>query len=53
MNSDRIVCYLFTIFDKKETLIDFVSHYKKYQSGLNHELVICFKLLNNNGFFAF
>ena len=47
MNSDRIVCYLFTVFDKKETLIDFVSYYKKYQSGLNHELVVCFKLLNS------
>ena len=47
MNSDRIVCYLFTVFDKKESLIDFVSHYKKFKSGLTHKLVICFKLLNS------
>ena len=47
MNSDRIVCYLFTVFDKKESLIDFVNHYKNFKSGLDHKLVICFKLLNS------
>ena len=30
--NDRIVCYLFTVFDKKESLIDFVKHYKKHKS---------------------
>ncbi len=44
--NDKIVCYLFTVFDKKESLIDFVKHYKKYKSGINHELVICFKLFD-------
>ncbi len=47
MSSNRIVCYLFTVFDKKETLIDFINHYKKYNSGINHELIICFKLFNS------
>jgi hypothetical protein len=46
MRSNRIVCYLYTVFDKRKTLIDFIKHYKKYNSGLKHELVICFKLLN-------
>jgi len=47
MSCDRIVCYIFTVFDKKETLKDFANHYKKYNSGINHELVICFKLFNS------
>ena len=48
MNSDKIVCYLFTVFDKNETLINFINHYKKHKSGLNHELIICFKLFQTS-----
>ena len=48
MNSDKIVCYLFTVFDKKETLINFVKHYKKHKSGINHQLIICFKLFETS-----
>ncbi len=47
MNSDRIVCYLFTVFDKIESLMNFIENYKKYESGINHKLVICFKLFNS------
>jgi hypothetical protein len=46
--SKILVCYLFTKFDNKETLLSFVENYKKYDSGLNHDLLICFKLMNNN-----
>jgi hypothetical protein len=46
MSVNKIVCYLYTGFDKKEKLIDFVKNYKKNKSGLNHKLVICFKLLD-------
>lgn len=46
MTNDRIVCYLYTIFDPKKKLIDFINNYKKYKSGINHKLLICFKLLN-------
>ena len=46
MSANKIVCYLYTVFDEKKKLIDFVKYYKKYRSGLNHKLVICFKLLN-------
>ena len=48
MRTDRIVCYLYTIFDERKTLIDFIKHYKRYRSGLNHKLVICFKLFSFN-----
>ena len=46
--SKILVCYLFTKFDNKETLLNFVQNYKKYDSGLNHDLLICFKLMDNN-----
>ena len=46
MPSNKIVCYLFTAFDKREKLINFIKYYKKNKSGLNHTLVICYKLLN-------
>ena len=47
MSANKIVCYLYTSFDQKEKLIDFIKHYKKYRSGLSHKLLICFKLLNS------
>ena len=46
MDSDRIVCYLFTVFDKKESLLNFIKNYKKYESGINHKLIICFKVFD-------
>ena len=46
MNSNKIVCYLYTVFDKKKSLTNFIRNYKRYRSGLNHKLVICFKLFN-------
>ena len=48
MPNDKIVCYLYTVFDPKKKLIDFINNYKKYKPGLNHKLVICLKLLNIN-----
>ena len=48
MISKPIVCYLYTVFDEKKKLVDFVKFYKRFKSGLKHELVICFKLLTNN-----
>ena len=46
MTGNKIVCYLFTAFDKREKLINFIKHYKRYKSGLNHTLIICYKLLD-------
>jgi len=46
MLSNKIVCYLFTAFDKREKLISFIRHYRKNKPGLNHKLVICYKLLD-------
>ena len=40
-----IVCYLFTCFDKHKSLEKFVENYKKYNSGINHTLLFCFKML--------
>ena len=47
MSTNKIVCYLYTSFDPKKKLIDFINHYRKYKSGLNHKLIICLKLLNS------
>jgi len=41
-----IVCYLFTQFDKKKSLQNFIYNYKKFNAGVNHKLLICFKLVN-------
>lgn len=51
MSNNKIVCYLYTSFDQKKKLIDFINHYKKYKSGLNHKLIICLKLLNTEEIF--
>ena len=40
------VCYLFTKFDKVQSLLNFVNNYKKYNSNQNHNLIICFKLID-------
>jgi len=40
-----IVCYLFTCFDRFESIKNFIEHYKKYNSGMDHSLLICFKML--------
>jgi hypothetical protein len=42
-----IVCYLFTNFDKRKSFLNFVKHYKKFKSGFNHDLIICYKLMDN------
>ena len=45
MKHEPIVCYLFTYFDDTNSLKNFVDNYKKFFSGINHKLLICFKLL--------
>ena len=42
------VCYLYTKFDDFQKINNFIKHYKKFKSGLKHQLIICFKLLNDN-----
>jgi hypothetical protein len=46
-NKKMLVCYLFTKFDNKITLLNFVRNYKRYNSGYQHSLLICFKLMNS------
>ena len=48
MKYEPIVCYLFTSFDDSSSLRNFIKSYKQYNSGINHKLIICFKLLNNS-----
>ena len=43
-----LICYLYTKFDNIRKINSFVKNYKKYKSGLKHDLVICFKLLDRN-----
>ena len=43
-----LICYLYTKFDNIRKINSFVKNYKKYKSGLKHDLVICFKLLDLN-----
>ena len=48
MKHEPIVCYLFTSFDEIYSFENFLKNYKKYNPGLNHKLVICFKLLDRS-----
>ena len=48
MSIKPVVCYLFTKFDDIDSLINFKNNYSKFESGCNHHLVICFKLLDKN-----
>jgi hypothetical protein len=47
-NYKFIVCFLLTKFDNEKNLIEFMSNYKRYVSGKDHQLLICFKLLDNH-----
>ncbi len=42
-----LVCYLYTSFDDINSLQNFKKNYLKFDSGINHELIICFKLLKS------
>ena len=33
MRTNKIVCYLFTAFDKREKLTNFIKYYKKISQG--------------------
>lgn len=46
MKKKTLICYLFTVFDKKNSLKNFINNYKKYKSGYSHDLLICYKLIN-------
>ena len=46
MINDVIVAYLYTSFDSRENILKFVKNYKKNTSGYKHELLICFKLID-------
>jgi hypothetical protein len=40
------VLYLSTKYTKTTNLKNFTLNYKKFKSGINHQLVICFKNLD-------
>ena len=46
--SKVVVCYLFTCFDRQTSIEKFIKHYRKYNSGIDHNLLICFKMLKEN-----
>ena len=48
-----LVCYLLTKFDDAETLSAFLKNYINFDSGHAHDLLICFKLLNDKQIITF
>ena len=48
MSKKILIVYVFSKFDPIERLTEFSKFYKKYDSGISHKLLICFKLLNNS-----
>ncbi len=45
--SNIIVCYLFTKFDSSNSIDQFIKHYTEFNAGLNHKLLICYKMLDS------
>ena len=45
MTSKIIICYLCSPYAKVNAIKNFVKFYKKYKSGIKHNLIICFKNL--------
>ena len=47
-NNKFLVVYVFSKFDDINRFKNFIESYKKYPSGHPHELIICFKLLDDD-----
>ena len=45
-NQKILIAKLFTKFDSLRSFDDFIKYYKKNKAGINHELLICYKLLD-------
>ena len=48
MKKDIVVVYLFSKYDSKKSIFNFIKNYKKFKSGKKHKLIICFKGSFNN-----
>ena len=48
MSNMPVVCYLFTSYDQIRSLKNFISNYSKFESGMNHKLILCYKLINGS-----
>ena len=48
MKKKILVLYLCTQYVSKKKFIKFLKFYKKYNAGINHRLLICFKNFNIN-----
>ena len=48
MTNIPIVCYLFTAFDEISSFSNFLNNYTKFNSGMKHKLIICFKLFDKS-----
>ena len=46
MKKKILVAYLFTRFDQEESINVFKKNYLKFSSGYDHDLLICFKMLD-------
>ena len=46
MKKKILVSYLFTKFDQEESINAFKKNYLKFSSGYDHDLLICFKMLD-------
>ena len=46
INNKIVVCYLFSKFDDLSDIFEFIKNYKSFNSGYNHSLLICLKLIN-------
>ena len=45
MSNIPVVCYLFTSYDHVNSLMNFINNYSKFNAGINHKLIICYKLI--------
>lgn len=52
MQDKNLVVYLYTKFDNKKSLSNFVNNYLLKPSGADHQLLICFKLIEKEELFS-
>ena len=48
MSKKIIVCYLVTKFDESDSFDKFFRYYKNNLAGVSHQLLICYKLMDEN-----
>ena len=50
--NNLVVLYLISLYDDRNNLKKFINNYLNFDSGANHELIICFKNFEQDDIFT-